>query len=242
MGLVRITSWYPNFNGSHFGLPPSEIHTDHRMTGLPPKMVWTMTYSHRPHWVTNTLLLLEIDIERKVKVYSSRSSRFVSFRDRMEKRERRKIGFPSRLDWRRPRDLIRRPPALHQGLVTVPCVLQAVPLYCAQLAEVAACLACDSLCPQAVGAAAGQSFSVGSLKPRWLRLSRRLLSVHSTNHPLPGGQSMCVRACVCMCGCERWTVRECVRSMGIQGCRLHTNTTKGRCSVSLVVPTFSERY
>ena len=45
MGLVRITSWYPNFNGSHFGLPPSEIH---RMTGLPPKIVWTMTYSHRP--------------------------------------------------------------------------------------------------------------------------------------------------------------------------------------------------
>ena len=46
MGLVCITSWYPNFNGSHFGLPPSEIH---RMTGLPPKIVWTMTYSHRPH-------------------------------------------------------------------------------------------------------------------------------------------------------------------------------------------------
>ena len=43
--LARITSWYPNFNGSHFGLPPSEIH---RMTGLPPKIVWTMTYSHRP--------------------------------------------------------------------------------------------------------------------------------------------------------------------------------------------------
>ena len=42
IGLVRITSWYPNFNGSHFGLPPSEIH---RMTGLPPKIVWTMTYS-----------------------------------------------------------------------------------------------------------------------------------------------------------------------------------------------------
>ena len=35
-GLVRITSWRPNFNGSHFGLPPSEIH---RMTGLPPKFV-----------------------------------------------------------------------------------------------------------------------------------------------------------------------------------------------------------
>ena len=43
---LRITSWYPNFNGSHFGLPPSEIHN---MTGLPPKIVWTMTYSHRPH-------------------------------------------------------------------------------------------------------------------------------------------------------------------------------------------------
>ena len=47
MGLVRITSWYPNFNGGHFGLPPSEIH---RMPGLPPKIVWTMTYSHGPHW------------------------------------------------------------------------------------------------------------------------------------------------------------------------------------------------
>ena len=47
MGLVRITSWYPNFNGSHFDLPPSEIH---RMTGLPPKIAWTMTYSHRPHY------------------------------------------------------------------------------------------------------------------------------------------------------------------------------------------------
>ena len=46
MGPVRITSSYPNFNGSHFGLPPSEIN---RMTGLPPKIVWTMTYSHRPH-------------------------------------------------------------------------------------------------------------------------------------------------------------------------------------------------
>ena len=46
MGLVRITSWYPNFNGSHFVLQPSEIH---RMTGLPPQIMWTMTYSHRPH-------------------------------------------------------------------------------------------------------------------------------------------------------------------------------------------------
>ena len=36
IGPVRITSWYPNFNGSHFGLPPSSIH---RMTGLGGKFV-----------------------------------------------------------------------------------------------------------------------------------------------------------------------------------------------------------
>ena len=36
MGLVRITSWYPEFNGSHFGLPPNTIH---QMTGLGGKMV-----------------------------------------------------------------------------------------------------------------------------------------------------------------------------------------------------------
>ena len=35
MGLVRITSWYPNFNGSHFGLPPSEIH----------RKYWTATHN-----------------------------------------------------------------------------------------------------------------------------------------------------------------------------------------------------
>ena len=33
MGLVRITSWYPNFNGSHFVLPPSET----------PQNDWTAT-------------------------------------------------------------------------------------------------------------------------------------------------------------------------------------------------------
>ena len=54
MELVRITSCYPNFNGSHFGLPPSEIH---RMTGLPPKIVWTMTYSHRPHLLSISAVL-----------------------------------------------------------------------------------------------------------------------------------------------------------------------------------------
>ena len=46
LGAVRITSWYPTINGSHFGLPPSSIH---KMTGLGGKMVWTMTYAHRPH-------------------------------------------------------------------------------------------------------------------------------------------------------------------------------------------------
>ena len=37
-----------SYNRSHFGLPPncSEIF---KMTGLPPKIVWTMTYSYRPH-------------------------------------------------------------------------------------------------------------------------------------------------------------------------------------------------
>ena len=50
MGLVRITQWYPNFNGSHFVLPPSEIHRMTRnLPRLPPKIVWTATYSHRPH-------------------------------------------------------------------------------------------------------------------------------------------------------------------------------------------------
>ena len=58
IGLARITSLYPNFNGSHFGLPPRSIHR-YRLTGLPPKMVWTMTYSHKPHalFVFNCLQL-----------------------------------------------------------------------------------------------------------------------------------------------------------------------------------------
>ena len=42
-------SWYPNFNGSHFGLPPSSIH---KMTGLGDKMLWTklMMCAHRLYW------------------------------------------------------------------------------------------------------------------------------------------------------------------------------------------------
>ena len=46
-GPVRITSWHPEFNGSHFGLPPSPAH---KMTGLGGKMVWTITYTHRHQW------------------------------------------------------------------------------------------------------------------------------------------------------------------------------------------------
>ena len=50
MGLVRISSWYLNFNGSHFGLPPSEIH---RMTGLRhPKScdpLWRIRTGHTAH-------------------------------------------------------------------------------------------------------------------------------------------------------------------------------------------------
>ena len=48
VGPARITSWYPKFNGSHFGLSPSSIH---RMTGLGDKMVWTVSYLHRHHTI-----------------------------------------------------------------------------------------------------------------------------------------------------------------------------------------------
>ena len=58
MGPVCITSsWYPNFNGSHFGLPPSEIH---RMTGLGGTFMRTIMYVHRPNLAPtpNTALAL----------------------------------------------------------------------------------------------------------------------------------------------------------------------------------------
>ena len=32
IGLVRITSWYPHFNGSHFGLPP-QLYPQNDWTG-----------------------------------------------------------------------------------------------------------------------------------------------------------------------------------------------------------------
>ena len=49
---MRITSWYPNFNGSHFGLPPSSIH---RMTGLCGNFPYTMTYAHSSHCLVPNL-------------------------------------------------------------------------------------------------------------------------------------------------------------------------------------------
>ena len=46
MGAVRIMSWYPELNGSHFGLPPSSIH---RMTGLGGNFPYTYDVCIRPH-------------------------------------------------------------------------------------------------------------------------------------------------------------------------------------------------
>ena len=50
-GTVRITSC-PNFNGSHFGLPPSEIH---RITGLLCKKLTFTDHSHRTRGRGNSL-------------------------------------------------------------------------------------------------------------------------------------------------------------------------------------------
>ena len=50
MGLCTL---HPNFNGSHFGLPPSSIH---RRTGLGGNFTWTIMYSHRPHSLVHTYL------------------------------------------------------------------------------------------------------------------------------------------------------------------------------------------
>ena len=79
MGLVRITSLYPNFNGSHFGLPPSSIP---RMIGLGGKFVWTMTYSHGPRYqlyglgfcITSLLLLYHLSSGRRQKIFLPRVS------------------------------------------------------------------------------------------------------------------------------------------------------------------------
>ena len=47
MGRVRITSWYPNFIGSYLARHPAR---STEWNGLPPKIVWTMTYWLRPHF------------------------------------------------------------------------------------------------------------------------------------------------------------------------------------------------
>ena len=45
VGAVCITSWYPQFNVGHFGLPPSPIYT---MTRLGSHFVLAMTRAHMP--------------------------------------------------------------------------------------------------------------------------------------------------------------------------------------------------
>ena len=44
MRPLRISPWYPKFNGSHFDLPSTSMH---RMTGLGGNFVWKITCSHR---------------------------------------------------------------------------------------------------------------------------------------------------------------------------------------------------
>ena len=51
--VVHITSWYPKFNGSHFGLPPVSIH---KKTGLGSKVVCTMTFGRRSHFAESSSL------------------------------------------------------------------------------------------------------------------------------------------------------------------------------------------
>ena len=70
MGPVHITSWYPNFNGSHFGLPPNEIH---RMTGLGSKIMWTMTYSQMPHWLSKLQVLKNVPKVKQIQIQTNGS-------------------------------------------------------------------------------------------------------------------------------------------------------------------------
>ena len=65
IGPVRITSWYPKFNGSHFGLPLSAIQ---RMTGLGGNSVLTMMYLHEPlDWplINRAIVMLMYSILRQ---------------------------------------------------------------------------------------------------------------------------------------------------------------------------------
>ena len=63
MGPVRITSWYPKFNGSHFGMSPVSIH---RMTGLA-KFVWNMMDLRRPHSMSVRSISYKATTGRKTK-------------------------------------------------------------------------------------------------------------------------------------------------------------------------------
>ena len=70
MGLVHITSCYPNFNGSHFGLPPNEIH---RMTGPGSKIMWTMTYLQMPHWLSKLQVLKNVPKVKQIQMQTNGS-------------------------------------------------------------------------------------------------------------------------------------------------------------------------
>ena len=66
MRPVHILSWYPKFNGNHFGLPPSSIH---RMTRLGGNSVLTCTtHLHRPYrrfreWRTSPPLAYKLIVD-----------------------------------------------------------------------------------------------------------------------------------------------------------------------------------
>ena len=50
---VCITSWYPNSNGSHFGLPPNSVH---RMVSLEPGPTWLLIRTGSPFpWRPSTI-------------------------------------------------------------------------------------------------------------------------------------------------------------------------------------------
>ena len=56
MGLVRITSWCPKFNGSHFGLAPS-LYPQNDWTEWQIRVNYDVPYMHTPHF--QHLLALE---------------------------------------------------------------------------------------------------------------------------------------------------------------------------------------
>ena len=68
MGLVCIMWWYPKFNGSHFGLPPSSIQRQ-RMTGLGGKLVWTVTRLHRSQFCLSSRIRYAVSVMRRCTVH-----------------------------------------------------------------------------------------------------------------------------------------------------------------------------